>query len=143
MAKTFNELFDEFFKRNKIKPTDKINDSAKDDAKKMIDMLTKSKNVTNISEEVEKEIETELGKPDKIEFFNEGNVFFEKRIWYTPNGNIEKLIVTDEPTIKVTPAPEKSLGDELQEAVANEQFEKAAAIRDEIRRQKKIIKKTK
>lgn len=143
MDKTFNELFDDFFKRNNIKPEDKISDSAKTDAKKMIDMLTSSKNVDNIDEEVEKQIDAELGKPDVIEFFNEGEVFFEKRIWKTKNGDLIKLIVTDEPTIKVAPVPAKSLEVQLQEAVDAEQFEKAAAIRDEIKKLKKVQKKAK
>jgi len=143
MDKTFNELFDEFFKKNNINPSDKIADSIKGDAKKMIDMLTRVKNVDNIDEEVEKQIDTELGKPDKIEFFNKGNVFFERRIWHTQNGDIVKLLVTDEPTLKVAPAPEKSLKEQLDEAVEAEQFEKAAAIRDEMKRQKKLVKKTK
>jgi len=143
MDKTFNELFDEFFQKNNIKPEDKLSDSVKADAKKMIELLTENKNVDNIDEKVEEEIDTELGKPDKIEFFNKGNVFFERRIWHTPNGDIVKLLVTDEPTLKVAPTPPKSLKQQLEEAVEAEQFEKAAAIRDEMTKQKKLVKKVK
>lgn len=141
MSKTFDELFDDFFKRNNIKPEDKISDTVKDEAKKMIDLLTNYKDVENINEEVEKEIDATLGKPDKIEFYNEGDLFFEKRIWYTANGDLIKLIVSDEPTLTIIPVPAKSLEDKLAEAVLNEEFEKAAAIRDEIEKLKKDKKK--
>jgi hypothetical protein len=143
MDKSFNELFDEFFKRNNIKPNDKLSDVAKDNAKQMIDMLTNSKDVENIDETTEKEIDATLGKPDKIEFYNEGPVFFERRIWHTPNGDLVKLIVTDEPTLNASPVPEKDLKEQLAEAVATEQFEKAAAIRDEIKKRKKEQKNKK
>ena len=143
MDKSFNELFDEFFKRNNIKPNDKLSDVAKDNAKKMIDMLTNTKDVENIDESTEKEIDETLGKPDKIEFYNDGPVFFERRIWHTPNGDLVKLIVTDEPTLNIGPVPEKELKLQLDEAVAAEQFEKAAAIRDEMKKRKKSEKKSK
>jgi|ERR1035437_3974439 hypothetical protein len=141
MDKTFNELFDEFFQKNNIKPEDKLNDSVKADAKKIIDILTKDKSIDSIDEKVEEEIDTELGKPDKIEFFNKGNVFFERRIWNTPSGDIVKLLVTDEPSLKIAPTPPKSLKQQLDEAVEAELFEKAAAIRDEMTKQKKLAKK--
>ena len=117
MSKTFDELFDDFFKRNNIKPEDKIGDSVKDEAKKMIDLLTNYKDVENIDEAIEQEIDASLGKPDKIEFYNEGDLFFEKRIWYTANGELIKLIVSDEPTLTTIPVPEKYLQHKLDKAV--------------------------
>lgn len=142
MNKTFNELFDEFFKRNNIKPEDKINDNIKDNAMKMIDMLTNFKEVPKIDENQELEMDEKLGKPDKIEFFNEGDVFFERRIWHTPKGDIEKLIFSNDPTLIVKPV-EVSLQEKLEIAVSEEDFEQAAIIRDEMKKKKKIIKKTK
>ncbi len=145
--KSFNELFNEFFKRNNIKPEDKLDDSIKDDAKRMIDMLKKFTDfdgINGINESMEESFDSELGKPDKIEFFNEGNLFFERRIWITPHGTIEKLIGSDDPTlINKPPVNEKSLQLKLDEAVNSENYEKAAAIRDEIKKLKKTKKKTK
>jgi len=151
MDKIFDDLFNEFFKRNKIKPDDRISDSLKDEAQRMISMLQNFNEVENVDEDVEKEMDISLGKPDKVEFYNEGNMFFEKRIWHTPSGDIVKLIATDDPDllvppIKVAPILEKSLTEKMDEAVANEDYEKASAIRDEInrnRKPKKIRKKTK
>jgi hypothetical protein len=145
--KTFDELFNEFFKRNNIKPEDKISDTLRDEAKKMIDILTKIKNldedIHSIDEEIEKSIDEELGKPDKIEFFNEDNLFYERRIWHTPNGDLIKLLISDDPTLINAPKFEKPLQEQLDEAVAEENYEKAAAIRDRMNPKKKITKKAK
>jgi excinuclease UvrABC helicase subunit UvrB len=154
MDRIFDDLFNEFFKRNKINPEDRISDSLKDEAQKMIKMLQNFNELENIDEAVEREMDETLGKPDKIEFYNEGNMFFEKRIWYTPTGDVVKLIATDDPDlltpqIKLSPVKqisEKSLTELMNEAIANEDYEKAASIRDEIKRgqaPKKIRKKTK
>lgn len=137
MSKTFDELFEDFFKRNNIKPEDKIGDGIKDEAKKMMDMLINFKDVEDINEAVEKEIDATLGVPDKIESYNEGNIFFEKRIWHTPTGDLVKIIVSDDPSLRIAPVQPKNLEKQLEEAVAGEHFEKAAAIRDEINKLKK------
>jgi excinuclease UvrABC helicase subunit UvrB len=136
MSKTFDELFEDFFKRNNISPNDNISDGLKDEAKKMIDMLSDFKSVENIDESMEQEIDDSLGTPDKIEFYNEGELFFERRTWHTQNGDLIKLIVSDDPTLTKIPKPKKSLKQQLDEAVATEDFEKAAAIRDEMKKTK-------
>lgn len=142
MDKTFNELFDEFFKRNNINPNDKLTDKTKDNAKKMLDLLTNPKNIEHIDEEVEKQIDLTLGTPDKVEFFNEGSIFFERKTWNTPTGDLIKLIVTDDPSLKIAPQPQ-NLQKEMEKAVENEEFEKAALIRDKIKKIKKEQKKAK
>lgn len=146
MSKTFDELFDDFFKKDN-KTSDKTNgnafDNVKEEAKKMLDMLTNFDDVENIDEAVEKEIDATLGKPDKIEFYNEGELFIERRTWNTPNGDLVKLIISDDPTLRLAPVPEKSLQQKLDEAVAAEEFEKAAAIRDEIKKINKDKKNAK
>lgn len=141
MAKTFDELFNEFFKRNKIKPEDNIDDLSKEKAKNFIDLLVNFKDVGNMDEEIENQIDETLGKPDKIEFYNEDNIFYEKRIWYTPNGDLVKLIITDDPTF--IQKPKKSLKEKLDQAVLNEEFELAANLRDEMNKIKKKEKKNK
>lgn len=142
MDKTFNELFDEFFKRNNINPNDKLTGKTKDNAKKMLDLLTNPKNIEHIDEEVEKQIDLTLGTPDKVEFFNEGSIFFERKTWNTPTGDLIKLIVTDDPSLKIAPQPQ-NLQKEMEKAVENEEFEKAALIRDKIKKIKKEQKKAK
>jgi hypothetical protein len=124
MGKTFDELYDDFFNKNS-KSINKTN-TKKDD---LFDMLT---NLNKLEEQIEK-----MGKPDKIEFYNENDVFFEKRIWYTENGDIVKLIISDEPFIEIPTIKEKSLQEKLTEAIAEEDYEKAVEIRNEINKNKK------
>lgn len=132
MDKTFNELFDDFFKRDNEKPKITLDDKVKDDVKKIIDILSQTQGPSSIDESMEQQMDESLGKPDRIEFYNEGSMFYEKRIWNTPNGKLVKLIVSDDPTLIEPPIPEKSLDEQLKEAVESEDFEKAAELRDKI-----------
>ena len=141
MDKSFDELFNEFFKRKKSKSKDGFENSITDMHKKIIDMLsnfTPNDNIENIIENKFNDITT---KPDKIEFYNEGDMFFEKRTWHTKDGDLIKIIITDEPYLQVTPAPQKSLEEKLEEAVKNEEYMKAATIRDLIKKEKNETKK--
>jgi hypothetical protein len=120
MGKTFDELYSDFFKRNNKTNTKKDN---------LFDMLT---NPNKLEEQIDK-----MGKPDKIEFYNEGELFFEKRIWHTKYGDVVKIIVSDEPYLSMPPIKQKTLEEKLAEAIADENYEKAAVIRDEIANNKK------
>ena len=140
MEKTFDELFDDFFKRNNINPEDNISDDIKDKVIKMLDLLT---NFKNNPEEGEKKLDGSLGKPDKIEFFNDGDMFFERRIWHTPYGDIQKIIISEDPTLVSQALPEKPLEEKLNEAIEAEEYEKAAIIRDLIENEKKLKKNPK
>ncbi len=142
MDKTFNELFNEFFKRNNINPDEHLTDSQKNNAKQLLDLLAGGGDNPKIDEEQEKEMDEQLGKPDKIEYFNEGETFFERRIWHTPSGDIQKLSFSKDESLLLAPQPE-DLQKKLEEAVEAEEFEKAAAIRDEIKKRKKVTKKVK
>lgn len=137
MSKTFDELFNEFFKKNKVKPEQKIQDEFKNEAMDLLNMLTGNLANNNIDEDIEKHFDENLGKPDSIEFYNEGDVFFEKRTWYTDKGNLVKLIVSDEPNLPPQEEKERDLETELNNALENEEYEKAAIIRDLIKKRKK------
>lgn len=135
MEKTFNELFDDFFKKNNINPEDKIS-VPKEDAQRLIDILTNIKPSEAMDLEMEAEFDKTLGKPDKIEFYTENGFFFERRIWHTPQGDMFKLFVSDDPTLVMAPPEPKSLESQLNEAVEDEDYEKAAIIRDRIQNKK-------
>jgi excinuclease UvrABC helicase subunit UvrB len=128
MKKTFNELFEEFFKKT-ITPVDKTTG-----------YTTTPVRVIKINLSTEEDIDKTLGPPDRIEFTNEGNLFFEKRIWKTENGDIVKLISTDDPMFERIEPVREVLKKQLEDALEKEEFEKAAAIRDLL---KKGEKKTK
>jgi excinuclease UvrABC helicase subunit UvrB len=128
MDKTFDDLFDDFLKRGKKPLDDDLFSVFKNEAKKLIDLIKNFETNDDISSNLEKKIDLSLGKPDIIEKYSDGFFFFEKRVWHTSNGDIVKVIASDNPNnLK---GPEKSLQEQLDEAIANEEYEKAAQIRD-------------
>lgn len=143
MGKSFDDLFNEFFNR-KPKTNEEIA-KIREEEKKFFENLSnfiESKK----DESLEKMFDQNLGEPDEIENFQDGDLFFERRIWNTPTGQIMKLLVSDDPSkfIKQTQTQkvnkkvvEKTLEIQLQEAVEAEDFEKAAQIRDLINPPKK------
>lgn len=137
MNNTFDDLFNEFFKRNNIRPEDRINEAMKQHAQRMIDMFSHFSELTD-DDRLEKQIDEQFGKPDKIECFNEGDLFIERRTWHTSQGDIIKTVVMDDPSLpRQAPVTIKMLQDKLNAALENEEYEKAAAIRDEIKKRKK------
>lgn len=136
---SFDELFEDFIKGfRKSNLPDPINDIAKHEAERIINMLKSFEKTGDISEEVEKQMDMTLGKPDIIEHYNEGNMFFEKRIWHTADGDFIKLIATDDPSLINLNQVQKPLEEQLTEAIEKEEYEKAAAIRDEIEQRKRL-----
>lgn len=160
MDKTFDELFDGFLgkakpkkiRKGKVKPSPKVNPSGSGETPSLntpnatqnpsiIDVVknfTQNNPLEPMNEDFEKKLDMELGKPDKIEFYEEDGMFFEKRTWHTPNGDMIKLIASQDSSIlSQPPKPEKSLQVQLDEAIKDEDYEKAASIRDKMLKNKK------
>lgn len=142
MDKSFDDLFNEFFGRRKNNFDDELAKRIEEE-RKIFDSLTNFIQ-SNQGENLEKMFDQNLGEPDEIENFQDGDLFFERQIWNTPTGRIMKLLVSDDPSqfIKQTQkvnkkVDEKTLEIQLQEAVEAEDFEKAAKIRDLINPPKK------
>jgi hypothetical protein len=142
MDKSFDDLFNEFFGK-KNKGMDDQFSKMREEARKIIEMLGNiHESNGSIDENIEYMMDQNLGNPDEIINFQDGDLFFEKRIWHTPTGDLVKVIVTDKPfsnekaksTKKVA---EKPLQQQLDEAIAKEDYEKAAKIRDLINPPKK------
>jgi hypothetical protein len=128
----FDDLFNKFFGKKK-KEEEKFIDK---EAKKIIDMINSFKNINGdgnyTGEELEKlddELEIKLGEPDEIEYSTDGEMYFEKRMWYNPLGVIIKTLVSDEPL-----EPELPLEEQLEKAVSVENYELAAELRDKIKK---------
>lgn len=86
-----------------------------------------------------------LGKPDKLENYEENGLYYQKQIWNTKHGQVIKTILSDVPLNK-----EKSkkrefkipLEVQLETAVKKEEYELAAKLRDRIyKRDKNKAKK--
>ena len=130
----FDELYDDFLKGHKRKPVD-------DKTKMVLDIIKKIHEVGENEFLADRnDLDIKLGKPDKVEYYNEGDMFFTKKTWVTPIGEIIKTTMSEDDTLMPAPS-EKTLEEKLDEAVSEENYEKAAAIRDEIKKQKKNKKK--
>ena len=81
-----------------------------------------------------------LGKPDKLENYEENGLYYQKQIWNTKHGQVIKTILSDVPLNK-----EKSkkrefkipLEVQLETAVSEENYELAAKLRDRISKRDK------
>lgn len=135
MDKSFDDLFNEFFGK-KNKGMDDQFSKIREEARKIIEMLGNiHESNGSIDENIEHMMDQNLGNPDEIINFQDGDLFFEKRIWHTPTGDLVKVIVTDKPFSNEKAKPtkkivEKPLQQQLDEAIATEDYEKAAKIRD-------------
>lgn len=137
MDKSFDDLFNEFFGKKNKGFNDQFS-KMREEARKIIEMLgNMHESNGSIDENIERMMDQNLGEPDEVINFQDGELFFEKRIWHTPTGDLVKVIVTDRPfsneKTKVKPTKkivEKPLQQQLDEAIAKEDYEKAAKIRD-------------
>lgn len=132
MFDEFDDKFDESFEK------------MQEEARKMIELLKKLETLGHINEDIEKQMDDTLGKPDLIQHYTEDGLYFEKRIWHIGTGDIVKIIMSDKPNfvnniIEQPKTPEIPLQQQLKDAIANENFEEAARIRDLITPPKKKI----
>ena len=132
--RNFDDLFNEFFnfkRRNGITPI-------QEEIKRIIDSLS---SFNQIDQNRMEQYSEELGEPDEIHKHEKNGVIIEKSIWNTPHGQIVKVIVTD----KSDKPKEKSLEEQLKEAVEAENYELAIKLRDQIKaasKPKRTRKKT-
>lgn len=112
-----HDYFNDFFNIHKDK------EKMKEAARKMIEVM---KNLERV-EKIEKHLDDNLGEPDKTEGFTDGILMFERRIWFTPEGEIIKVVVTD-----TASTYEKPLSQQLSDALEIEDYERAVIIRDKI-----------
>lgn len=132
MDKTFDDLFNDFFGNKESSDFSKY----QEEAKKLLDNITKSlgdMNLRPFNKEFGDTFDASLGKPDEIIDTNENGLFKRKSIWHTNTGDIVKLEISSKPfDISVESTPILSLEEELKIALENEDYEKAASIRDKM-----------
>lgn len=84
-----------------------------------------------------KNFDSSLGEPDKVESYEEGGMYYQKRIWETQHGKIIKTVISDVPFSESknktnTKKPRIPLEQQLETAVKEENYELAAKLRDRI-----------
>jgi excinuclease UvrABC helicase subunit UvrB len=145
MEKSFDDLYNEFFRRkqNSLNKNSKElrSKELRDEVKRIMDFIDSFKNVIPLNESEIENMEESLGDPHIIEYFTEGYYYIERKIWYLDDGRvIFREISSDKPfftNVEEPKAPEKPLEEQLNEALANEEYETAAKIRDLINPPKK------
>lgn len=145
--KNFGDLFNQFFggKRNKKKNDDEstdFNKSKDENMKKIFDIISSMEDVTGSN--IGNDLDEKLGEPNKIEYYEEDGMYFEKKTWDVFGGEMVKVVMSDEPFDKILVEKEEitlSLQEQLEEAVKNEEYEIAANIRDAIKKEEKKQKK--
>jgi excinuclease UvrABC helicase subunit UvrB len=142
MNNSFDDLFNDFLggdlnNNKKQKKNTKKTDSG-------IESVIKA--LTNFSEsssdlELSNSIDDNLGEPSEIRYYEEDGFYFVEQIWETEFGVIKKTLVSDTPLHGEETKIEPTLEEQLEEAVENEDYEKAAKLRDSIKKEKKKKKK--
>jgi hypothetical protein len=121
MGESFDDLYNEFFKRKRSLGPDDIFKHIENEAKRMFenlpDFLKPEEAMDSMFDFTKMDEEIKSRNPDSVESSYKDGFFIEKQTWRTPNGNIERLLVSKEPFSKTNVA---SLQSQLDEAVANE-----------------------
>lgn len=126
---SFDELFNAFF--------EKPQETTFNHIEKIMEVIRNAQSIDDI-ENINDVIYNELGEPDNVEDLTENGIVFRKLTWYRPDGNHVEVIVSgmDENQIcnitNETSDDLKSLEEQLEEAVKNEDYDLAIKLRDEI-----------
>jgi excinuclease UvrABC helicase subunit UvrB len=135
----FDDLFDDFLNNNSNEKKDYSSEF-------MVNFFKKLSNLNNFDkEDIMKELDSSLGKPDEFENYEVNGVYFQKQIWNTKNGQVIKTVISDVPFNEVKTKVKKTrvpLEAQLEIAVKEENYELAAKLRDRItKREAKKSKK--
>lgn len=151
MGNSFDELFNEFLggelnKKNDNKPS-KLNNIS-DSIEKVINAITNNiGGDLDLSNDLElsNDIDKNLGEPSEVRYYEEDGLYFIESTWETEIGVIRKTLVSDMPLDGSVKEVEEEIGlsleEQLEEAIQNEEYEKAAKLRDSIKKEKKKKKK--
>lgn len=137
---SFNDLFENFFNRGKGKK-DAKNNTNNDinnipEIRKIIDGLSNVNDITDMSDIMKNYTEKELGEPDIIEQFVENGLNFERKIWNLEHGSLISVELIPGDTLKPKTKLNKSLEEQLKDAIDKELYEEAAKLRDLINKNK-------
>lgn len=151
MDEIFDDMFGGMFDDDNLKPMDKAR--IKEELDKIIEMFGKFINDNDnnpndipklinhqdveLSEDEINEIEQSFdNEPDNIEFYEKDNLYYEKRTWMLPNGQVTEVIVSDIPLRRDNQINKidslDTLKLKLNKAVKEEDYEQAVVFRNKI-----------
>lgn len=141
--KSFDDLFSDFFNEqpNERKHTNPVHE----EIKKLMEALSSFKKTEALDAEemIANKLGINLGEPTSSEEIIEDGLRFTKLTWDTPNGKFVKIVVTDVLAGESKVEDKKTLDEQLQEAVDNEDYELAIKLRDKINNLKEMVSEAK
>ena len=141
--KSFDDLFNDFFNEqpNESKNTSSIHE----EIRKLMEALSgfKKTEALDAEEMIANKLGINLGEPTTSEEIIEDGLRFTKLTWDTPNGRFVKIVVTDVLAGESKVEDKKTLDEQLQEAVDNEDYELAIKLRDKINNLKEMVSEAK
>lgn len=142
MNNSFDDLFNDFLggdlnnNKKQKKNTNKTDSGLEGVIKALANFSESSSDL-----ELSNSIDDNLGEPTEVRYYEEDGFYFVEQIWETEFGVIKKTLVSDTPLHGEETQIEPTLEEQLEEAVENEDYEKAAKLRDSIKKEKKKKKK--
>jgi len=116
--------FDEFFNKK---------NNNNNNLKKFIESLM------NMRQSLKNDDESKLGEPKSVSRYEEGGYTFERTEWENEHGTVVKIEMVGSPFETSGIKKEIPLSKQLELAIAEERYEDAARIRDEIKNEKNNI----
>ncbi len=142
--KSFDELFNDFFDEQSNK--DKSSNPIHEEIKKLMETLSSFKKSESLDAEemIANKLGINLDEPTSTEEIIEEGMRFTKLTWDTPNGRFVKIVVTDalsdDTNNKQSKGTKsKTLDEQLQDALDNEDYELAIKLRDKINSLKELV----
>jgi hypothetical protein len=143
LHKRLEDMINAYMKSNDIEPEPNAETPKLEKRPELTDFLRSlfgSPNMPSDMEDIIKQnlglmngdIEANLGEPHKVDSYFDGIMFHEQHTWHTPFGDVIKHIISEEEFDSEIP-----LEIQLEDALAEENYERAAEIRDLINSQKK------
>ena len=124
----FDDLFNDFFKKS--------SNPFQNELDRIMKSLMNFRRMSNDELDINS-VQDALGEPDEVEEFEEEGLIFKKMIWNKPEGQYVKIIVTDVNTELEKKEANKTLEEQLTDAVEAEDYELAIELREKIKQQKK------
>jgi excinuclease UvrABC helicase subunit UvrB len=126
MLKKFDDLFNDFFNRKKT--SNQVNEGIN----RIISALQNFRQM-GFEENIGNSIEKELGPPNEVEEIVKDGFLYKRHIWNTEHGQFVKVTVQLADQNINDLKQEKTLEEQLQDAVESENYELAIQLRDKIK----------
>jgi len=129
------EIFDTYFGKKMNQYHENKESMIPDVVKDIISKIQEMSDESMSPEQIDKAFEEKMGVADETTEYNEGNIHYTKKVWVRDGGKFVRIIAKAADGIKYD---DLSLEEKLEIAIQNEDYEKAAVLRDELDKINKV-----